>query len=92
MTPDRIDIGRKRGHTEVWCVLTATPGMFQLTHPTCAEDVTACIFGYICYILLLTHKGGKRFWPQPVTPVGLFLGQTQHHMARAQGPKLGSAF
>lgn len=92
MTPDRIETVGKRGHTKVLCVLIATPGVFQSTHPICAEDVTACIFGYICYILLLTHKGGRRFWPQPVTPVELFLGQMQHHMARAQGPKLGSAF
>lgn len=47
MTSDRIDIGGKRGHTEdtqVLCILTATPGMFQLTHPICAEDVTAWHF------------------------------------------------
>lgn len=92
MTPDRIETVGKRGHTKVLCVLTAAPGMFQSTHPICAEDVTACVFGYICYILLLAHKGGKRFWLQPVTPVGLFLEQMQHHMARAQGPKLGSVF
>jgi len=93
MFPDRNDIGgKKRGHTAVLCVLTATPGVFQLTNPICAEDVTACVSWYICYVLLLTQKGGKRFWPQPVTPVGLFLGQAQPRMARAQGPKLGSAF
>lgn len=93
MFPDRIDIGGKeRGPTEVLCVLTATPGVLQLTHPVCAEDVTACISWYICYVLLLTQKGGKRFWLQPVTPVELFVGQAQPHMARTQGPKLGSAF
>lgn len=93
MFPDRINIGgKKREHTEVVCVLTATPGVFQLTHPISAEDVTACISWYICYVLLLAQKGGKRFWPQPVTPAGLFLGQAQPHTARTQGPKLGSAF
>lgn len=91
--PDRISIGgKKRGHKEVLCVLTATPGVFQLTYPICAEDVTACISWYICYVLLLAQKGGKRFWPQHVTPVGLFLGQAQPHMARTRGPKRDSAF
>lgn len=90
MFPDRTDTGgKKRGHRGVLCVLTAAPG---LTHPICAEDVTACISWYICCVLLLTQKGGKRFWPQPVTPVGLFLGQVQPHMARTQRSKLGSAF
>lgn len=64
----------------------------SVSHPICAEGVTACVSWYICYVLLLAQKGGKRFWPQPVTPVGLFLGQAQPRMARTQGPKLSSAF
>lgn len=83
---DRTDVGRKeRGHGEVLYVLTAAPGMCQRDDPlrvsayTRAEDVTACVSRwYICCVLLLAQKGGKGFWPQPVTPVGLFLGQAQH--------------
>lgn len=83
---DRTNVGGKeRGHREVLCVLTAAPGACQRDDPlrasayTRAEDVAARISRwYICCVLLLALKGGKGFWPSPVTPVGLFLGQAQH--------------
>lgn len=67
--------------------------MCHLAHPQCAsaptgaEGVTACISWYICYLLLLAQKGGKGFWLQPLAPVGLFFGQTQHSYVRDLGTK-----